>query len=192
MSILNRTKNIIKAQLADFEFSQKDPAIVIEQNLNDLKIFENQLKNSLAAMTAKLKLHEKHLKMMEEEQAIWLVRAEKAVGAGRDDLARQALLQKKSLEEEISKGKELRQQILTELELLEKEWQDCQLNCTKTQNQVLLYKHQQATALHPLKNEGLQNSRSLEMEFTKYHEETENNAEISALKNKLNNKNEEK
>jgi phage shock protein A len=129
---------------------------------------------------------------MEEEQALWLVRAETAVGAGRDDLARQALFQKKSLEEEISKGKELRHQTLTELEILEQEWQECQLNYTKTNNKLLLFKHQQTSALHTLNNEGLGNSRALESEFAKYHQEQENEAEISALKTKLNNKHKEK
>ena len=102
MKILERTKNIIEGKVRKYEKSQRNSEAEYMEALESMQSIIKDLEKSTAAALAEMTIIKKQIEEMEGEQAKWLENAKRAVGAGQDDLARQALLQKKSISYEIA------------------------------------------------------------------------------------------
>ncbi len=101
MTIYKRTKNIISAKVHQGLVNYQNPELEIEEIVNSMKSAISELEKYAAATLAEKMLIKKQIEVMEGNQAKWLDKAKRAVGAGQDDLARRALLQKKSIEHDI-------------------------------------------------------------------------------------------
>ena len=103
MSILKRTKNMIEARVSEIRENMRDHEAEFEEALESMRSVITDLEKSAASALTDIKLTKKQIEVMEGEKAKWLKNAKRAVGAGQDDLARQALLRKKSIKSEIEK-----------------------------------------------------------------------------------------
>lgn len=103
MTIFQRTKNIIISRIQKSEISLQGPEVEFEKALQISEDSIRGLQKSAAIIYAEKLRLEKQIEKMEGEQAEWLEKATRAVGAGQDDLARKALLQKKAVAREIDK-----------------------------------------------------------------------------------------
>ncbi len=99
MGFLDRLFTVIKANLNALLEKFEDPEKVAEQALREMNELYRESKNSLANALAELKRLEKKYNEAVALVNKWQERAMQAVQAGKEDLARQALLKKKQYEE---------------------------------------------------------------------------------------------
>jgi len=180
MTILERTKNIIKAQLDLTNQNSADSAEELNKALNTMRVLITDFEKSAAASLSEIKLIKRQIEVMEGEQATWLDNAEKAVGAGQDDLARRALIQKKSVSEEIKRCHELLgktdenyRYYLRELTKGREKYNDFKTKLTLLQHNNLLKKA--GMALH---SEESINGVDLEAQFNHLRNKSSRNEEV--------------
>ena len=94
MGILGRINTVIKSNVNDLLDKMTDPAKEIDLVIHDMVENEKKAKAELVDSVAAVKRTEKKVIPLQEEVDKWLDRARKAVAAGDDDLAREALQQK--------------------------------------------------------------------------------------------------
>ncbi len=100
MGILSRINTVIKSNVNDVLDKMTDPAKEIDLVIHDMKESEKKAKSELVESVASVKRTEKKIIPLQENVDKWLDRARKAVQAGDDDLAREALEQKAAAEQE--------------------------------------------------------------------------------------------
>jgi phage shock protein A len=94
MGILGRLSSLIKSNVNDVIDSMQDPAKEIDQMVRDMEESARQAKTEVAQSLAAEKRLQKRVAELEGEAAEWVKRAEMAVRAGDDVLAKEALLRK--------------------------------------------------------------------------------------------------
>ena len=94
MGILGRINTVIKSNINDVLDKMTDPAKEIDLVIHDMLESEKKAKAELVDSIAAVKRTEKKVAPLKEEVDRWLERARKAVAAGDDDLAREALQEK--------------------------------------------------------------------------------------------------
>ena len=100
MGILGRINTVIKSNLNDVLDKMTDPAKEIDLVIHDMVESEKKAKLELVDSVAAVKRTEKKITPLQEDVDKWLDRARKAVAAGDDDLAREALQQKGTAEKQ--------------------------------------------------------------------------------------------
>lgn len=94
MSLLDRVKDLMSANLNDLLSSAEDPEKMANEYLRQLDEQYYQAKSDVAqAMADENRLHQKMLEHQAEVQK-WQTNAETALRAGKEDLAKQALVRK--------------------------------------------------------------------------------------------------
>lgn len=91
---LSRVADIIRADVNDLLSRVEDPEKMVRQMILDM---EDAVNESAAAVTRAVvneKMLERQILKRQDQAAVWEANAEKAVSAGEDELARQALQQK--------------------------------------------------------------------------------------------------
>ncbi|MDD2231669.1 MAG: PspA/IM30 family protein [Sphaerochaetaceae bacterium] len=105
MGVFSRFMDIVNANINSMLDKAEDPEKTIKLMLQEIEDTLIEMKSSCAAkMARRAKTH----RAIEEQQALsdrWQSRAELAVNKGFDDLAREALIEKKNADEELSKLK---------------------------------------------------------------------------------------
>ena len=148
MGIMDRLNNLIRANLNDLIDQAEDPEKLIEQILRDMQDNMGQARSQVAAMIAQEKELEVDLNENRRLAEEWGRKAQRAVEAGKDDLAREALRRKKDTEEHASVyAEQLKVQeaavskLKDQLRQLESKYQS-----TLTQRDTLLARQKRAAA----------------------------------------------
>jgi phage shock protein A len=94
MGILGRLSSLIKSNVNDVIDSMQDPAKEIDQMVRDMEDSARQARTEVAQSLAGVKRLQKRITDLEGEAADWVKRAETAIRAGDDGLAKEALRRK--------------------------------------------------------------------------------------------------
>lgn len=134
MGILGRLSTLIKSNLNEAIDSMQDPGKEIDQMVRDMEDYARQARAEVGRCIADERLLEKRLQTMDGEIGDWQKRAETAVQAGDDGLAKEALARKTEKETERGEvGKALQaqgvygDQLTTALKALEARLQEVKL-----------------------------------------------------------------
>ena len=100
MGILGRLSSLIKSNVNDVIDSMQDPAKEIDQMVRDMEDSARQARTEVAQCFGEEKRLQKRVADLEAEAAQWEKRAETAVRAGDDGLAKEALRRKAEKEAE--------------------------------------------------------------------------------------------
>lgn len=100
MGILGRLSTLIKSNVNDAIDSMQDPGKEIDQMVRDMEDYARQAQAEVARCIADERLLERRLQSIEGEIGDWQKKAEMAIRAGDDALAKQALLRKGEKETE--------------------------------------------------------------------------------------------
>ncbi len=95
MGITDRISRIIRANVNDLLDRAEDPEKMIDQILRDMASSIDDARGQVATMVAQEKLLGGDLADAEKLATAWSDKAERAVAAGKDDLAREALRRKR-------------------------------------------------------------------------------------------------
>jgi len=100
MGILGRLSSLVKSNVNDMIDSMQDPGKEIDQMVRDMEDSARQARSEVAQCLAEEKRLAKRVGELAEEGDRWQKNAEKAVGAGDDELAKEALRRKSEKEAE--------------------------------------------------------------------------------------------
>jgi phage shock protein A len=99
VGIMDRLSNLIRANVNDLIDRAEDPEKMLDQILRDMNSNIGVARTQVAAMIAQEKELELDLQQTQKLSAEWGNKAKKAVDAGKDDLAREALRRKRDNEQ---------------------------------------------------------------------------------------------
>jgi phage shock protein A len=148
MGILDRISQLTRANVNDMLDRAEDPEKMLNQILRDMETNIREAREQVAAMIAQEKEFEIDLSKSQRLSAEWGEKAKRAVDAGKDDLAREALRRKRDNDETATVyGSQLATQEQTvtklkqQLQALESKYQT-----TLSQRDVLIARQRRATA----------------------------------------------
>lgn len=146
MGIFTRFRDIVSSNINSMLDSAEDPEKMIKMMIREMEDTLVELKASCASVIAERKKLERRLDELLSRQQLWAERATLAVNKGRDDLAREALVEKRrfsevadSLETEISDHSAIIGQYQDDIRELEHK-----LAGAKEKKRVLVQRHRQA------------------------------------------------
>lgn len=102
MSIFSRTTEIVKANLNDMLDKAEDPEKMIKQMVSEMEEAVNNATLALGTALGNQKSLERTLENKVADLASWQKKAEEAVDAGRDDLAKSALERKNVVQKNVT------------------------------------------------------------------------------------------
>lgn len=117
MGVLDRIGLIIRSNINEALNRAEDPEKVINQTLMDMRQAQYEARMEVTKAIAEGKKIERDYEEHEEEVNGWMSRAQQAIKAGREDLAREALKRKKAAND-LSSG--LKEQFDAHMEMVEK------------------------------------------------------------------------
>ncbi len=162
MGILDRISTMARANINAMLDKAEDPAKMLEQIIRDMANAIEEAKGQVAGVIAQEKLLEAEKAGAEKSAKEWGHRAEKAVGAGRDDLAREALRRKKDFEsiattyqQQYDNQHQMTSQLRGQLEILMRKYDDAVRNVSKVMGSLNGMDHSSELARmdHRLKQE---------------------------------------
>lgn len=146
MGIFTRARDIISANINALLDDAEDPEKLVNMMVREMEDTLVELKASCAgAMAARRRIEREHSDM-QARQAVWADKAQLAVDRGRDDLAREALVEKRryangatTLEDELTKCDDVLVQYRQEIAQLEDK-----LKGVREKQRVLVERHTHA------------------------------------------------
>ena len=99
MGVFERIGLIIRSNINDLLTRAEDPEKIINQTIMDMHQAQYEARMEVAQAIAEGKKLERDLGANQREAQSWLEKAEQAIKAGREDLAREALRRKKAAED---------------------------------------------------------------------------------------------
>lgn len=146
MGIFTRFRDIVSSNINSMLDNAEDPEKMIKLMIHEMEDTLIELKSSCAGVIAGRKKIDRKLEAIREKIALWSDRANLAVKKGRDDLAREALLEKRkfteaaeTLDNEITEYQELLKQYHKDIEELEQK-----LAGAKEKKRLLVQRHKRA------------------------------------------------
>jgi phage shock protein A len=146
MGIFTRFTDIVSANINSMLDKAEDPEKMIKLMIHEMEDTLIELKSSCAGVIASQKKLERKAEEIVDKKHLWADRAELAVGKGRDDLAREALNEKRryshvaeTLKNEISEHSGLIEQYKKDIIELENK-----LNNAKEKKRILMHRHKRA------------------------------------------------
>jgi len=100
--MLKRIKEIFEANINELLDKVEDPETTINQMIRDMDQAVAEMKSNTASAIATIKMTEKRLQKMKGEQRLWQENAETALRTQDEELAKRALLKKRSIEDAIA------------------------------------------------------------------------------------------
>jgi len=148
MAILDRMSRLVRANINELLDRAEDPEKMIDQIIRDMQTNITDARRQVAAMIAQEKELDADLKESRELSDEWATKAKRAVDAGKDDLAREALRRKRDSDENLAVY-EQQQQVQTQtvtklkqqLSALESKYQN-----TLSQRDALVARQKRAVA----------------------------------------------
>ncbi|HYI23911.1 MAG TPA: PspA/IM30 family protein [Thermomicrobiales bacterium] len=148
MGILDRMSRLVRANINDLIDRAEDPEKMIDQIIRDMQANITDARRQVAAMIAQEKELEADVKENAALSAEWGTKAQRAVGAGKDELAREALRRKRDSDENLevyrhqfTVQKETVTKLRTQLNALESKYQQ-----TVSQRDSLIARKKRADA----------------------------------------------
>jgi phage shock protein A len=117
MGILDRLSRLLRANVNDMLDRAEDPELMLDQILRDMEENIQLARGQVASMIAQEKDLQGDLKEVQDLSQEWQTKAQRAVQAGKDDLAREALRRKKDNDESATL---YQQQLSTQSQTLDK------------------------------------------------------------------------
>ncbi len=99
MGLFDRVSRVVRANLNDLVSKAEDPEKILEQSLTDMQENLIKLRQAVATAIASQKRIEQQMNQAQSQAATWQERAQLALQKGDEDLARQALVRKKTAAE---------------------------------------------------------------------------------------------
>ena len=99
MGIFTRFRDIVSSNMNAMLDQAEDPEKMIKMMIREMEDTLVELKSSCAGVIADRKKLERRLEEVNSRKLLWTERADLAVAKGRDDLAREALLEKRRFSE---------------------------------------------------------------------------------------------
>src|SRR5690349_1708760 len=99
MGLIDRISTLARANINDLLDRAEDPEKMLNQILRDMESNIRQAREQVASMIAQEKEIEADLARANKLSADWSEKAQRAVTAGKDDLAREALRRKRDNDE---------------------------------------------------------------------------------------------
>jgi phage shock protein A len=147
MGVFTRFTDIISSNINSMLDKAEDPEKMIKLMIHEMEDTLIDLKSSCAGVIAGRKKVERKFSSIRDKVSLWGDRAGLAVSKGRDDLAREALLEKRNfsetadtLENEIQEYDSLVQQYHKDIDEL-----GAKLNSAKEKKRLLVQRHNRAT-----------------------------------------------
>ena len=147
MGIFTRFSDIISSNINSMLDKAEDPEKMIKLMIHEMEDTLIELKSSCAGVIAGRKKVERKLEEVRDKRDLWADRANLAVSKGRDNLAREALIEKRryseiaeTLEGELSEYAGLVSQYHEDIAELENK-----LNNAKDKKRVLVQRHKRAS-----------------------------------------------
>lgn len=148
MGIMDRLSTLIRANVNDALDRAEDPVKMIDQILRDMQDNITEGRKQVAAMIAQEKELEGDLGTVRKLASEWQAKAQRAVAAGRDDLAREALRRKRDndenavvYEQQLATQQQTVAKLKQQLQQLEAKYQT-----TLSQRDALIARHRRAAA----------------------------------------------
>ena len=148
MAILDRVSQLVRANVNDMLDRAEDPEKMINQILRDMQENIGEARQAVASMIAQEKELEIDLAQTRKLASEWQSKAERAVTAGKDDLAREALRRKKDNDEnsnvyqqQLAVQEQAVEKLKQQLQALEAKYQS-----TLSQRDTLITRHRRAEA----------------------------------------------
>lgn len=190
MGIFTRFRDIVSANINSMLDRAEDPEKMIKLMIHEMEDTLIELKSSCAGVIASRKKIERKIDEIIIKKNLWADRAELAVTKGRDDLAREALGEKRrytqvaeSLENEIGEHSGLIEQYKEDIVELENK-----LNNAKEKKRTLIHRHKRANGKKRAQEEiRRSNSSDTMVRFDKLEsriEQMEAEAELVNIKRK--------
>ncbi len=148
MGIFTRFKDIVASNISAMLDKAEDPEKLIKLMIREMEDTLIELKSSCAGTIASQKKVGRLLEDAREKEAFWSQKADLAVTKGRDDLARQALIEKRRFTQRI----EAVEEELTELESIADQYRDDiqelenKLKTAREKQRLLVQRHIRATS----------------------------------------------
>lgn len=120
MGIFTRFKDIVASNISDMLDKAEDPEKLIKLMIREMEDTLIELKSSCASAIANQKKVQRHLDELKAKEDFWTDKAELAVRKGKDNLARQALNEKRVY----TQRAEVVESELTEIETIIGQYQD--------------------------------------------------------------------
>lgn len=146
MGIFTRFRDIVSANINAMLDRAEDPEKMIRLMIREMEDTLVELKSSCAGLMAASRIRRRRIAETLEKSRSWAERAELAVGKGREDLAREALVEKRrwrreaeGLEREAAEEQELIDQYLEDIRLLEEK-----LAAAREKQRLLAERHRHA------------------------------------------------
>ena len=148
MGILDRLSRLVRANVNDMLDRAEDPELMLDQILRDMESNIQLARGQVASMIAQEKELQVDLKEVQDLSGEWQTKASRAVEAGKDDLAREALRRKKDNDESATL---YQQQLATQAQTLEKMKSqltalESKYQSTLSHRDVLIARHRRAKA----------------------------------------------
>jgi phage shock protein A len=148
MAILDRISRLVRANINDLIDQAEDPEKMIDQIIRDMQSSITTARAQVASMIAQEKELEADLDESDQLVNEWDAKARRAVEAGKDDLAREALRRKHDAQENASLYREQHttqqhtvEKLKQQLQLLESKYQ-----ATLSQRDTLIARQRRAVA----------------------------------------------
>lgn len=102
MGIFTRFRDIVSSNISDMLDQAENPEKLIKLMIREMEDTLIEIKSSCANTIASQKKVERLLEETRDRESFWAQKAELAVNKGRDDMARQALLEKRRFTERVA------------------------------------------------------------------------------------------
>lgn len=147
MGIFTRFSDIISSNINSMLDKAEDPEKMIKLMIHEMEDTLIELKSSCAGVIAGRKKIERNLDSLKEKISLWTQRAALAVEKGRDNLAREALMEKRRLSDS---AESLENELLSYKDLLEQYHKDIveleeKLKSAKEKKRLLVQRHKRAS-----------------------------------------------
>jgi len=146
MGVFTRFRDIVSSNINSMLDKAEDPEKMIKLMIHEMEDTLVELKSSCAGVIAGQKKLDRKLAAIEEKISLWSERAELAVNKGRDDLAREALLEKRRFTEaaDAIKKELVEYQILTQQYQQDMSELEEKLESAKEKKRLLVQRHKRA------------------------------------------------
>jgi phage shock protein A len=147
MGIFTRFRDIVNANIGAMLEKAEDPDKMIRMMIREMEDTLIEIKSSCAGAIANSRKIQRRIDTFATHVSTWAERAELAVSKGRDDLAREALLEKRRCGEQ---HELLSNELVEQENLIEQYKQDIaeledKLNSAKEKKRILVERHKQAS-----------------------------------------------
>ena len=102
MGAFSRISNVVRAEVDDVLNKIEDPKKMVRQMVRDMEDALDDVVVAVAQAMASEKLLARRIAQKREESALWTRKAEDAMAAGEEELARKALVQKVAVDEAVN------------------------------------------------------------------------------------------